>query len=92
MRNLFLTAILLFSFSGYSKAVPSPSVFFNLSERILEEAHQFVFPVQKVTSKIQPKHAPRLKNKIAIPLAEDLGILWNPVLKFRSEGMWIIAG
>ena len=92
MRNLFFAALLLCSFSGYSKAVPSPSVFFNLSERILEEAHQFVFPIQKVTSKIQPKHNPKPKTKIAIPLAEDLGILWNPVFKVRNEGIWSIAG
>ncbi|HEX8563287.1 MAG TPA: hypothetical protein VF676_09945 [Flavobacterium sp.] len=92
MKKLFLVAVLMFALAGHSKAVPSPNIFFNLSERILEEAHQFVFPVQKVTSKIQPKKSEvKAKSKTAVKSQQSLELLWNPTFKIRREGIWIIA-
>lgn len=92
MKNFILIAVLFVGVSGYSKAVPSPSIFFNLSERILEEAHQFVFPVKNVTSKIQPKKVEtKPKTKVSEKSQESLEQLWNPNFKIGRQSLWIVA-
>lgn len=92
MKKLFLIAVFFVAFVGYSKAVPSPTVFFNISEKILEGAHQFVFPNTKVTSKILPKKVEsQAKIDNAAKSQDALESLWNPRLTVRREGIWVLT-
>lgn len=90
MKKIFILCVFFVAANGYSKAVPSPTIFFNLSEIILESANQFVFPDTKVTSKIQVKKAPKQKTQNVIESQEALEAIWNP-MKIRREGIWIVT-
>lgn len=77
--------------NGYSKSIPSPSVFFAISERILNEAQSLIFLSYK--DNVKPKIVIDLQPKTkqvdkVIPTSESL---WNPTLTLRREGMWIIS-
>ncbi|HEX8268428.1 MAG TPA: hypothetical protein VF581_00935 [Flavobacterium sp.] len=89
MKKILLVAALFLTISGYSKAVPSPSVFFGITEKILTGAHNFVFPEAKVTSKLRTE----VKNKPqAAPKTNTaLESVWNASFKLKRDGMWIIS-
>ena len=88
MRNLFLLLALSLSYSGYSKAIPSPSVLFALSERIIHEAQSIFFTPKefKVKKKVEVKEVDILK----APADGSDAWLWNP-LEIKRDGMWIVS-
>ncbi len=88
MKNLFLLLALSISYSGYSKAIPSPSVLFALSERIIHEAQSMFFTPKelKVKKKVEEKEVEILK----APADESDAWLWNPV-EIKRDGMWIVS-
>ncbi len=90
MKKIIILCLFFVAANGYSKAVPSPTVFFNISEKILEGAHQFVFPDTKVTSKLQPKKDSKSKTQAVSKSQEALETLWNP-LTIRRDGIWIVT-
>ena len=76
---------------GYTKAIPSPSVLFSLSEKILNSAHNLVFPSDneykvRVKTDVKTKGKPSEK----APLVKET-LLWNPSITLKRDGMWIVA-
>lgn len=91
MKKLLLILALIAVVPGYSKAIPSPSVLFTISEKILNEAHHFVFPSEtdnKQKMKIETKS--KIKPVEKAPLLKDT-FIWNPSLTLKRDGMWIVA-
>lgn len=88
MKNIFLFVALSLSFSGYSKAIPSPSVLFALSERIINEAQNLIFPSKdlKVKKKVEEKE----REVLSTPNDDADVWLWNPV-EIKRDGMWIVS-
>ncbi len=88
MRNLIVILALMMAAQGYSKGFPSPSVLFSLSEKIINEASQLIFPAQK---EVKQKSKPDVKIKVSPVKTEKTDdFLWNPV-EIRRDGMWIVA-
>lgn len=88
MKNLLLILSLTLSIPGYSKAIPSPSVLFTLSERIINEAQNFIFPVKEV--KVKKKVEDRDKEILVSPIRNSDEWIWNP-LEIKRDGMWIVS-
>ncbi|HEU0137521.1 MAG TPA: hypothetical protein VFQ50_09530 [Flavobacterium sp.] len=91
MKKLILLLALMTAVSGYSKSIPSPSVLFALSEKILNEAHNLVFPMEN-EHKTKFKIDVRGKSKPAekTPLLKETKV-WNPSFTLKRDGMWIVA-
>jgi hypothetical protein len=91
MKKILLLSALFLTVQGYSKAIPGPSVLFSISEKILTEAHQFVFSTEKEMPKATVKVKPEVKTKVKTTVKKQDKSLWDLSLQVRREGMWIIA-
>lgn len=91
MKNLLLLLALSLSFNGYSKAIPSPSVLFALSERIINEAQNLIFPAKEVKEiKIKRKIEEQERDILTSPALDVEPWLRNQ-LEIKRDGMWIVS-
>ena len=88
MKNLILVISLTMSIPGYSEAIPSPSVLFSLSERIINEAQNFLFPIKE--GKTKKRAEEKDKDVLFLPVKNSEEWIWNP-LEIKRDGMWIVS-
>lgn len=88
MKNLTLVLSLMLTIPGYSKAIPSPSVLFALSERIINEAQNFIFSAKEIKTK--KKADEKEKEVLVSPINSNEEWIWNP-LEIKRDGMWIVS-
>lgn len=88
MKNLTLVLSLMLTIPGYSKAIPSPSVLFALSERIINEAQHFIFSAKEIKTK--KKADEKEKEVLVSPINSNEEWIWNP-LEIKRDGMWIVS-
>lgn len=88
MKTFIVIFALMIALPGYSKSFPNPSVLFAISEKIINEAQNLVFPTAKEDNK---KKKIEIKEKVkSIDAEGEQEFLWNPV-QIRRDGMWIVA-
>lgn len=94
MKKILVLAVLLVGFQGFSKEIPGPSVLFSISEKILTQAQQFMFPSFEKTAPKSIKVKPVIKVKAKAPLKIVDPVQEKPTpaqetVKVKRDGMFI---
>lgn len=96
MKKYLLIVALLVGVKGFSKEVPGPSVLFSITEKILAQAQQFVFPTSEKTpmKPLKGKTVIKVKSKVPLkvvdPAAEKPSVAPQATpVKVKRDGMWI---
>ena len=95
MKKYLLIVALLVGIQGFSKEIPGPSVLFSISEKILTQAQQLIFPsfdkpVQK-PAKVKPiiKVKAKAPLKVVDPAAQEKTSTQASTVKVKRDGMFI---
>lgn len=95
--KIYLILFLLVAAEGYSNQIPKPSVLFNFTEMILNQAQQILFAVaEKPVRPTKVKPMIKAKGKAPVTVPVDIVPPGKPeseveVPKIKRDGMWIVS-
>jgi hypothetical protein len=95
MKKCLLIIALLVGFQGFSKEIPGPSVLFSISEKILTQAQQLIFPSFEKPVQKPMKVKPIIKVKSKAPLKvvdsapQEKPAVQASTVKVKRDGMFI---